>query len=73
MDVDTNTLSPLDSRGPPRRALFGVLSLCLAPLAAAAPRLNGRDHTDTIGVVSPINTPLEESNFQACKKMIQAS
>jgi len=38
MDVDTNTLSPLDSRGPPRRALFGVLSLCLAPLAAAAPR-----------------------------------
>jgi len=71
MDGDTNTLSPLDSRGPPRRALFGVLSLCLAPLAAAAPRPNGRNHTDTIGVVSPINTPLEESNFQACKKMIQ--
>jgi len=32
MDV-ANTLSPFGPRGPPLRALFGVLSLCLAPLA----------------------------------------
>jgi len=30
----------------------------------------GRNHTDVIGVVSPVISPLEEYNFQVCKRII---
>ena len=66
MDV-ANTLSPFGPRGPPLRALFGVLSLCLAPLAVAEP--HGGCYIDPNSLLSPLTSgSLRLSSFFARRK-----